>query len=269
MMSKKFILAATAASAVALLFGEAFAQQSSIPQENAATARRLAQEAKTKPLIDAEKSRPRIGGYWRISAPIAALTTTEGKAPPLNAAGKKLFNQRAADKKAGKSPDPMDVCLPPGSPRSMLVNQPFLLTQTPAKVTFFMQTRHVIRHVYLDGPLKPPAADDRLNLWEGISSGRWEGDTLIVETGDFNGKQWLDDSGLPQSPDMKVTERFKRIDANTLEDVMTFEDAKYYARPWSARVTFRALPSTTLLIEEQCAEKLLEVPLVEYAPPKT
>ena len=268
MMSKQFILAATAASVVALLSGPAFAQQSSIPQENAATARRLAQEARTKPLIEAEKTRPRIGGYWQISTPVAALTTTEGKAAPLNAAGKKLLNQRAADKKAGKTPDPMEMCLPPGSPRSMLVNQPFLLTQAPAKVTFFMQTRHVIRHVYLDGPLKPPAPDDRLNLWEGISSGRWEGDTLIVETGDFNGKQWLDDSGLPQSPDMKVTERFRRIDAATLEDVITIADATYYSRPWSARISFRALPQTTLLIEEQCSEKLLEAPLLEYAPPK-
>ena len=160
----------------------------------------------------------------------------------------------------------MNVCLPPGTPRSLVVDEPFMIAQAPAKITFFHQIYHVIRHVYLDGPLKLAAPDDRDVLWEGHSSGRWEGDTLIIESGDFNGKQWLDDSGLPQSPDMRVTERIKRVDGNTLEDVITYDDAKYYAAPWTARLTFKAQPSATILVEEDCAEKLLEVPLKPYAP---
>jgi len=263
-MARHFLLAATAAAALALsLSGPAFAQ-SSISQEDAAAARRAALEAKDKALLDAERARPRIAGYWRIDHKIAALSAADGKAPPLNAAGKALYRQRAADRKAGKNDDPMNACLPPGTPRSLVVDEPFVIAQTPAKVTFFHQIHHVIRHVYLDGPLK--LGEDRDVLWEGHSSGRWDGDTLVIESGDFNGKQWLDDSGLPQSPDMRVTERIKRVDADTLEDVITYDDAKYYSAPWTARLLFKSQPTSTILVEEDCAEKLLEFPLKEYAP---
>jgi len=146
----------------------------------------------------------------------------------------------------------------------MLVDEPFMLAQTASKITFFHQVYHVIRHVYLDGPLK--LGEDRDVLWEGHSSGRWEGDTLVIESGDFNGKQWLDASGLPQSPDMRVTERIKRVGPDTLEDVVTYDDAKYYSAPWTARLLFKAQPKDTILVEEDCAEKLLEFPLKPYAP---
>ncbi len=158
----------------------------------------------------------------------------------------------------------MNACLPPGTPRAMLVDEPFMLAQTAAKITFFHQVYHVIRHVYLDGPLK--LSDDRDVLWEGHSSGRWEGDTLVVESGDFNGKQWLDESGLPQSPDMRVTERIRRVGPDGLEDLVTYDDAKYYTAPWTARLLFKAQPKDTILVEEDCAEKLLEYPLKPYAP---
>jgi hypothetical protein len=262
-MTRTIILAA-ATSALALTLAGAALAQSSIPQEDAASARRAERDARDKALLDAERARPRVGGYWKIDHKIAALTTAEGKAPPLNAAGKALYRQRAADVKAGRKPDPMEACLPPGTPRSLLVDEPFYLAQTAVKVTFFHQVYHVIRHVWLDGPLK--LSDDRDVLWEGHSSGRWEGDTLIIESGDFNGKQWLDDSGLPQSPDMRVTERIRRTGADTLEDLITYDDAKYYSAPWTARLTFKAQPKDTILVEEDCAEKLLEYPLKPYAP---
>ena len=263
-MSRRLLSAAAAASAFALLgAGLAFAQ-SSIPQEDAAIARRAAQEAAAKPLLDANRARPRINGYWKIDHRIAALTTVDGKTPPLNGAGRALYAQRTALLKAGKSNDPMEQCTPPGTPRAMVVDQPFLITQAAVKVTFFHQVFHVIRHVYLDGPLK--LGEDRDVLWEGHSSGRWEGDTLIIESGDFNGKQWLDASGLPQSPDMRVTERIKRAGPDTLEDMVTYDDAKYYAKPWTARLLFKAQAKDTILVEDDCAEKLLEYPLKPYAP---
>jgi hypothetical protein len=261
-MTRKLLMAAVAASALAVA-GSALAQ-SSIPQEDAALARRAARDAKDKALLDAERARPRIGGYWKIDHHIAALTTADGKAPPLNAAGQALYRQRAVDKKAGKKPDPMEACLPPGTPRAMVVDEPFMLAQTASKITFFHQVYHVIRHVYLDGPLELGA--DRDVLWEGRSSGRWEGDTLVIESGDFNGKQWLDESGLPQSPDMRVTERIRRVGPDALEDLVTYDDAKYYAAPRTSRLLIKAQAPDTILVEEDCAEKLLEYPLKPYAP---
>lgn len=266
-MPRQHVIAAAAASLLSVFASSAWAQTRDLAAANPEVAARAREEAVAKaaaPLIAAEKARPRIAGYWQVSAPIKALTTADGKAPPLNAEGRKLYKQRAAERKAGPNPDPMDQCLPPGTPRSLLVNEPFMIAQTPIKVTFFHQIYHVIRHVYLDGPLKLDP-NDLQSLWEGQSSGRWEGDTLVIESGDFNGKQWLDDSGLPQSPDMRVTERIRRADANTLENQITFTDARYYSAPWTAKVTFRALPST-LLVEEDCAEKLLDTPMKPYAP---
>jgi hypothetical protein len=252
-VSRSFPL--TASTILALIVSSGALAQSSLPQEDAATARQAAHDKAAAALIAAEKARPRIAGYWRIAQHISALTTADGKAPPLNAAGRALYHQHAAGKKGGKHPDPMNACLPPGTPRSLLVDEPF-----------YHQIYHVIRDVFLDGPLQLPAPDDRDVLWQGHSSGRWEDGVLVVESGDFNGKEWLDDSGLPQSPDMRLVERIRRIDASTLEDMITFDDAKYYTAPWTARLTFKAQPAATLLVEEDCAEKLLEVPLKEYAP---
>jgi hypothetical protein len=262
-MARHSILPAMAAAALGLAaVGPSWAQ-STLPQENAMRAAEQAVADKARAAVEAAKTQPRVGGYWRLAEPVTALKTADGKTPPLTAAGRALLNTRVAAGKAGKTDDPMNVCLPPGTPRSVMIDKPFLITQAAAKITFFHQVYHVIRHVYLDGPLK---LEDRDVLWEGHSSGRWEGGALIIESGDFNGQQWVDNTGLPQSPDMRVSERFKLMDANTLEDRITFDDAKYYTAPWTARLLFKRQPSSTLLVEEDCAEKLLDFPMKPYAP---
>jgi hypothetical protein len=65
---------------------------------------------------------------------------------------------------------------------------------------------------------------------------------------------------------MRVTERIRRVDADTLENLVTYEDATYYSKPWTARLVFKAQPRSTLLVEEDCAEKLLDFPMKAYAP---
>lgn len=216
------------------------------------------------PRIAEDKMRPRIGGFWEPENAVDKLVTVDGKTPPLTAAGRQLQRKRMAQIRAGRSDDPMLLCLPPGTPRDMLSPGPFMIAQTPAKITMLHQHRHLIRHVYLDGPLKLEDADP---WWEGHFSGYWNGDVLVVETGGFNGRQWLDATGLPQSPDMKVTERFRLVGPDTLEDVITIEDPEFYSSPWTARRTFKRLPGEGRhLAQEECSEKLLEFPLKSYAP---
>jgi hypothetical protein len=131
-------------------------------------------------------------------------------------------------------------------------------------VTLFHQYKHLIRHVFLDGPPKLAEPDPN---WEGHSSGWWDGDVLRIETIGFNGEQWLDSAGLPQSPDMKVDEALRLLDANTLEDQVTVTDPKYYSKPWTTQVTFKRQPDNAFMAEDNsCAERLLEVPLKAYAP---
>jgi hypothetical protein len=236
---------------------------SSSGPEAQARARVDAATAKARPLVDAERRRPRIAGVWHVVAFSGALQTLDGRLPPLNAAGRKLYRQRIEARKAGRTDDPIERCLPPGTPRSMWADAPLLITQAPAKVTVFHQYRHLVRHIFLDGPLK---LDDPDPTWEGLSSGQWQDDTLVIETGGFNGRQWLDAAGLPQSPDMRVTERLRLVDAGTLEDVVTIDDPHWYTARWTTRASFHRLPDDAELPEEECSEKLLEFPLKGYAP---
>jgi hypothetical protein len=220
--------------------------------------------ARAAPMIAADKLRPRIGGFWEPEKSAGALVTIDGKTPPMTPAGKALQRQRMAQIRAGRSEDPMNLCLPPGTPRDMLSPGPFMIAQTPAKITMLHEHRHLIRHVYLDGPLELEEADP---WWEGHFSGYWDGDVLVVEAAGFNGKQWLDSTGLPQSENMKVVERFRLVGPDTLEDRITIEDPEFYSRPWTARLTFRRLPGEGRhLVQEECSEKLLEFPLKAYAP---
>lgn len=257
--------AAAAASAIALLAaGAAHAQNGAFnTDEPGLRGRDQAVLDKARPLIEADKTHPRIGGVWLVAAPDTTITTVDGKLPPMTAAATKLYRQRIADRKAGKTDDPLEACLPPGTPRSLWSGEPILIAQAPAKVTFYHQYRHLIRHVFLDGPPKLAEPDPN---WEGHSAGWWDGDALKIETIGFNGEQWVDTAGLPQSPDQTVDETLRLLDANTLEDTVTVTDPKFYTAPWTTKVTFRRLSDTTFMPEEECSEKLLEFPLKPYAP---
>jgi hypothetical protein len=255
----------TAGCVAALSVTAAWAQNGAL-QTNEEILRGLeaAAAAKSAAAVAAEKTRPRVAGYWVPEKAVPALLTIDGKAPPLTAEGRKLYSQRAAARRTGKADDPLDYCTPPGTPRDMLSPGVFMIVQTPAKVTMYHQYHHLIRHVYLDGPLKlnPDEPDP---WWQGHSSGWWDGDTLVMESGDFNGKQWLDATGLPQSPGMKVVERFKLTGPDTMEELITIEDSKFYAKPWTTRLTFKRTPAVHL-VQDECGEKLLEFPLRVYAP---
>jgi hypothetical protein len=80
--------------------------------------------------------------------------------------------------------------------------------------------------------------------WLGYSTGKWEGDTLVVETRGFNGKAWLDQMGRPTTDALHVTERFTRIDFGHLQVRVTIDDPKAYSRPWTVTEDARLLPDT-------------------------
>jgi hypothetical protein len=245
--------------------GTAAAQATSTQQrENEARLREAQAAERVAALVAAERLRPRLAGIWRVAAPVTALRTETGALPPLTAAGRKLLRQRQAAAKTGRNEDPLQQCLPPGWPRALWADAPFLLAQAPAKVTLFHQHRHLVRHVFLDGPLQLPK--DAEPTWEGLTSGRWEGDALVLETASFNGQQWLDAAGLPQSAQMLVTEHWRLQADGQLAVRVTIADPVYFREPWSTQVLFQRQPDDTDLPEEECSEALLEYPLREYAP---
>jgi len=203
----------------------------------------------------AQAAEPYIAGVWQVAKPLAAARTLEGKAPPLKPEAAKLHQQRIAARKAGKLEDGADLCLPVGVPRLMTVPGPMMVLQTGRQISFVHEFNHSLRLIYMNEELKPAA--DLEPTFLGASAGRWEGDTLVVETAGFRGDTWIDHTGLPKSDNLKVTERIRLIDKGaTLENRITIDDAETYTRPWTMRVTYRRAPAGTVLKEDICALKL-------------
>ena len=105
--------------------------------------------------------------------------------------------------------------------------------------------------MFTDGRALPK--DDPQPWWEGYSVGKWDGDTLVVETTGFRGDGWLDVNGAPFTEALKLTERFRRPSYGRLEIDLTIDDAKAYTKPWTVRVNQRLAPSDQL-IEFVCNE---------------
>ncbi|HEV2199595.1 MAG TPA: hypothetical protein VGR73_07230 [Bryobacteraceae bacterium] len=134
-------------------------------------------------------------------------------------------------------------CYPPGVPRIYLHPFPFEIVQTPNRTIFLYEFDHQVRQVSTDGRPLPVDAQD---TYMGYSIGRWDGDTFVVETSGFNDKTWADRAGHPHSDMMKVTERFKRPDANTLAVDVTIDDPIAYTKPWGGHLVFSLRPKWTI-----------------------
>jgi len=146
--------------------------------------------------------------------------------------------------------DPEARCLPPGVPRMSTTPYPWTIVQTPALIVIVYEGgAHVWRKIFMDGRAHDPKAEF---TWLGDSIGRWDGDTLVVETVGQNDITWIDAAGIPHSSDMKVTERIRRPDFGHLDIEHTIEDPKTFSKPWS----FTTHPSLLQgeLIEYICQE---------------
>jgi hypothetical protein len=132
-----------------------------------------------------------------------------------------------------------DRCITRGVPGSMFpagYNNAYQILQTPEYVVILYEMIHDARIIPLDG--RPHVAPN-IRLWMGDSRGRWEGNTLVVDTTNFNDRGWIASSGaggrikgIPQSEALHVVERFGRVDADTIHYEVTIEDPNVYTRPW-------------------------------------
>ncbi len=144
---------------------------------------------------------------------------------------------------------PSEKCLPHGIPDAMAIpGTPMKIVQTPGLTLILHEEFARFRQIFTDGRPFPP---DMNPAWLGSSIGHWEGDTLVVETAGLNDKTWLDDYGHPHSDALRTTERFHRVDVGHMDLEITFDDSKYYAKPWTTRMQFQLMPDTDL-IEDVC-----------------
>ena len=183
-----------------------------------------------------------LSGTWepsdnRYVGNIAAGIDPE--AVPFQPWAKAIFESRRDGSHARE--DPPASCLPQGVPRLTAAPAPWKVVQAPKFVVILYEAFNLWRQVFLDGRELMP---DINPTWLGYSTGKWEGDTLVVETRGFNGKAWLDQLGRPTTDALHVTERFTRIDFGHLQVRVTIDDPKAYSRPWTVTEDAHLLPDT-------------------------
>lgn len=145
---------------------------------------------------------------------------------------------------------PLTRCLPVGVPGDDLLPGPFKIIQTPGLILVRNEYENTFRQIYTDGR-KAPA--DPEPLWLGYSIGKWESDSLVVDTVGFNDKGWLDGMGHPHSEAMHVEERFHRRDFGHLDVEITIDDPKVYTKPFSVKFAELLQPDSDV-IEYFCNE---------------
>jgi len=145
---------------------------------------------------------------------------------------------------------PTQRCLPEGVPRADLISFPFKIVQTPQQLVVMYEIDDTRRQIYTDGRKLPV---DLSPAWLGYSVGRWEGETLVVDTAGFNDQGLIDAGGHPQGEQLHVQERFHRIDFGHMDLQITIDDPKTYTKPLTFKVTELLLPDTDIL-ESFCAE---------------
>jgi hypothetical protein len=149
--------------------------------------------------------------------------------------------------------DPYTHCLPITAPRIMLSPRTRQIQQYPGYLTIINESGgHPFRVVYLDG--RPHLSQD-IKLWRGDSRGRWEGNTLVIETTNLSGLHWFGAGGDFFSDAMKISERLTPVDANTLDYTATIDDPKVSTRPWTVAFALeRNMEKGYEWMEEGCFE---------------
>jgi hypothetical protein len=135
---------------------------------------------------------------------------------------------------SGVRDNPSLRCLPHGIPIQGLVSEFLKFVQTPQLLVILSEIDSTHRQIYMDGRKLPV---DPFPMWLGYSVGRWDGDTLVVDTAGFNDKSWLDLSGHSHSESLHVNETYHRRDYGHMDVEIKFTDPVYYTRPFSIHVT--------------------------------
>ncbi len=199
-----------------------------------------------------------LTGIWDAGG--AGIAPRGSPTSPLTAWGeKKVGTHKPGDgpraAQIGEINDPLStMCDPAGFPRLLLFElRPVQVVQTPNQVLMLYMFEKRFRTIWTDGRELPKDPDPR---WYGYSVGRWEDDyTFVVDTIGTDEKTWLDNAGSPHSNDMRVEERYHRVNMGTVELTVTITDPTAYTKPWIARnkLPLKLVPSNTDLMEMICS----------------
>jgi len=159
---------------------------------------------------------------------------------PLTAWGQERFKSSRATHGSNSvasitSTEPIVKCLPPGVPAIYMGSvYPMEVIQIPGRVIMFFEYGNYVRQIFTDGRKH----QNLTPTWLGDSIGRWEGDTLVVDSNGFNDKTWIDSEGHPHSEALHVVERIRRVDHDHLVVEATVDDPKTYSKPLTTKRVF-------------------------------
>jgi len=238
----------------------------------------------TAPTPKTPDGKPDLSGVWQYARPPAAPGTPPQPAPapnpasapdiiPLAVRQSQFWNLGAAFKDglpfqpwaaelhrqrvASNSKDNPDAhCLPLGLMQLHTHSQPRKMIQTPGVIVIIYEANAGVRQIFTDGRALPK---DPQPWWFGYSAGKWDGDTLVVETVGLRDLGWLDVEGSPLTDSGRIVERFRRPDYGHLQIEVTIDDPKAYTRAWTVTVNQRVLLDTDL-IEFVCQENEKDQP---------
>ena len=199
----------------------------------------------TAPAPRTQDGKPDLSGLWRpefnpYNLDVIQDVKDEGIFLP---AAEALFKQHLAE---FHESDPVTHCLP-GGPLEILGaggGAFYRIMQFPNIVALLYERGIMYRQIFMDGRELPK---DPNPTWMGYSVGHWEGDTLVVESAGFNDRTWLDRLGHPHSEDLRVTERFRRVDFGHMRFQITYDDPKTLTKPLSFSLAVNYVPDTDML----------------------
>ena len=173
-----------------------------------------------------------LSGVWQYQGSGGAESiAAEKDMPPMTPWAQTRYDAERPGYGSRAAPggnDPILQCDPIGFPRIMFMPTPFEFIRAHGRVVQFFEREHEWRSIWTDGRSLPNDPDP---TWYGYAIGHWEGDsTLVVESAGFNAKTWLGAAGYPHSEDMRVTERYQRVDHDTILYNITVDDPKAYAK---------------------------------------
>lgn len=188
-----------------------------------------------------------LSGYWMLDVKRSEIAIDRAA---LTSTGQDRLRNFSPAKH-----DPTRVCMPYGMPRVMtaLGAFPMEIVQSDKQVTMLFDAHDEVRRVMLSKKFQNN--DELAPLWLGYASGTWEGDALVIETIGMTDQSLVSDTGVPHSGELVVTERMRRVDANTLVDEMTLRDSQAFAKPVTRKLYYQRVPEVQQR-EFHCAEQM-------------
>ena len=191
---------------------------------------------------------PDISGTYWATEYRAKIALVGGGELPLTPAGRAAYEINMAGFEDKTLVDgARKFCTPDGIPRVLATPHPFEIVQSPpGQVLMMHELNHQIRTIPLNQALPPMRELIPAPWFNGHSVGRWEGDTLVVQTAGFNDRTFLDATGAPHTDQLLTTERWRKTSPTELEVVVTIHDPEYYSRDWQARFTYTLRPDVRI-----------------------